>query len=430
MADIFTETLNFIIAFFRNPALLLGIITAVGLWLQKRPWEQVITSGIKAAIGVLLILAGAGLLANAIAPINTIISIMRNTPAVNVTIGTDKIILEYGTEIGIAIILGWILNLVLARLLPTKYVMLTGHLIFWDAFWFLVIFRFVGGLTGISLIIATALWIGFRWIYQPFYTHFFDEEVNNNEGFVLGHTASLVVLFTGLITKPLGKVFKLEKSEQKSEEELPAILRFFRDPYVFLPVAYMLIYLILAAFDWGLVAQVGGMNPIIFSLLQGLYFGAGFAVLMQGVRMLIGELIPAFQGFAEKVVPQAKPALDCPLFFPYSPIGMAVGGFVGVITMVAMSLLFTVMGYPYFVYAPTMSVWFHGATGGVYGDHYAGKTGMIIGGVIAGVLMAVGSALLIPIVGFAVGDFLSWAADTDYVIYGLLLAWLLGLFKS
>jgi len=423
------DILNFIVALFKNPALLLGIITGIGLWLQKKPWEQIITSSIKAAIGVLLILAGAGLLADAIAPINTIISILRQTPQVVVEIGTDQIILEYGTEIGIAIILGWVLNLILARLLPTRYIMLTGHLIFWDAFWFLVIFRFVGGLTGISLIIATALWIGFRWIYQPFYTHFFDEEVNNNAGFVLGHTASLVVLITGLITKPLGKALKLKKTEEKSIEELPAIIRFFRDPYVFLPVAYILIYLVLTAIAPGLVAKIGNMNPIVFSILQGLYFGAGFAVLMQGVRMLIGELIPAFQGFAEKVVPQAKPALDCPLFFPYSPIGMAVGGFVAVITMVAVSIFLTLIGYPYFVYAPTMSVWFHGATGGVYGDHYAGKVGMILGGIIAGVLMAIGSALLIPVIGFAVGDFLSWAADTDYVIYGVILVWLIGLFK-
>jgi len=429
MAITAVDILDFIIAFFKNPALLLGIITGIGLWLQKRPWEQIITSSIKAAIGVLLILSGAGLLSDAIAPINTIISILRQTPQVVVEIGTDQILLEYGTEIGIAIILGWILNLILARLLPTKYIMLTGHLIFWDAFWFLVIFRFVGGLTGIPLIIATALWIGFRWIYQPFYTHFFDEEVNNNAGFVLGHTASLVVLITGLITKPLGKALKLKKTEEKSIEELPAIIRFFRDPYVFLPVAYILIYLVLTAIAPGLVAQVGGMNPIVFSLLQGLYFGAGFAVLMQGVRMLIGELIPAFQGFAEKVVPQAKPALDCPLFFPYSPIGMAVGGFIGVITMVAVSIFLTLIGYPYFVYAPTMSAWFHGATGGVYGDRYAGKVGMILGGIIAGVLMAIGSALLIPVIGFAVGDFLSWAADTDYVIYGVILVWLIGLFK-
>jgi len=427
--DVLIDILNFIVAIFKNPALLLGIITGVGLYLQKRPGEQVLTSSIKAAIGVLLILAGSGLIVDAVGPINTIISTLRHTPPVEVTVGTDNIILEYGSEIGLAIILGFALNLILARLTPFKYVMLTGHLIFWDAFWFLVIFRFVGGITGIGLILATGIWIGLRWIYQPFYTHFFDEEVNGKAGFVLGHTASLPVLFTGLISKPLGKAFGLEKKEEKSEEEISAIFRFFRDPYVFLPVVYALLYLILVIFDWSLVASVGGMNPILYAILQGLSFGAGFAVLMQGVRMLIGELIPAFTGFAEKVVPNAKPALDCPLFFPYSATGMAIGGFVGVVTMVLMSLLFTVMGYPYFVYAPTMSAWFHGATAGVYGDHYAGKVGIILGGIIAGVLMAVGSALLIPIVGFAVGDFLSWAADTDYVIYGLLLAWFLMLFK-
>ncbi|MHA1616642.1 MAG: PTS transporter subunit IIC, partial [Candidatus Njordarchaeales archaeon] len=66
MAITAVDILDFIIAFFKNPALLLGIITGIGLWLQKRPWEQIITSSIKAAIGVLLILSGAGLLSDAI----------------------------------------------------------------------------------------------------------------------------------------------------------------------------------------------------------------------------------------------------------------------------------------------------------------------------------------------------------------------------
>ena len=138
--DVLIDILNFIVAIFKNPALLLGIITGVGLYLQKRPGEQVLTSSIKAAIGVLLILAGSGLIVDAVGPINTIISTLRHTPPVEVTVGTDNIILEYGSEIGLAIILGFALNLILARLTPFKYVMLTGHLIFWDAFWFLAIF--------------------------------------------------------------------------------------------------------------------------------------------------------------------------------------------------------------------------------------------------------------------------------------------------
>ena len=51
------------------------------------------------------------------------------------------------------------------------------------------------------------------------------------------------------------------------------------------------------------------------SVTQGLEFGIAVAVILFGVRTILGELIPAFQGIANKVVPGAIPALDCPIVF-------------------------------------------------------------------------------------------------------------------
>ena len=40
------------------------------------------------------------------------------------------------------------------------------------------------------------------------------------------------------------------------------------------------------------------------SVTQGLEFGIAVAVILFGVRIILGELIPAFQGIASKVVPE------------------------------------------------------------------------------------------------------------------------------
>ncbi|GAE81020.1 integral membrane protein [Cutibacterium acnes JCM 18920] len=49
------------------------------------------------------------------------------------------------------------------------------------------------------------------------------------------------------------------------------------------------------------------------------------AVILFGVRIILGELIPAFQGIASKVVPGAIPALDCPIVFPYAQNAVLIG---------------------------------------------------------------------------------------------------------
>ena len=48
-------------------------------------------------------------------------------------------------------------------------------------------------------------------------------------------------------------------------------------------------------------------------------FVAGVLVLLQGVRMFLGEIIPAFKGISEKLIPGARPALDVPIFYASGP---------------------------------------------------------------------------------------------------------------
>src|SRR5256885_297765 len=72
-------------------------------------------------------------------------------------------------------------------------------------------------------------------------------------------------------------------------------------------------------------AAAGGGNYVMYAFTEGLTFGAGVAVILLGVRMIIAEIVPAFAGIAERIVPKAMPALDCPTTFPYAPNAVVIG---------------------------------------------------------------------------------------------------------
>mgnify|MGYP001772838623 FL=1 len=422
--DPLTQFINFIIAVFKTPALFLGIIALVGLLALREKIEKIVSGTLRTALGLVILLAGVNVMVGALTPLGTIAANALKLPPVKVEIGTNNVILNLGFEIGLVMVFAFLINVIVARISKTfRYIFLTGHLIFWNAVIYTASFRYILGLTGWPLIIASTLFTAFYQIIQPWYTHFFDLEVNENAGFVLGHSSSLVVLLTSLITRPLSKSGK----KYKSMEELtfPASLSWLREPMLMLTFSYFIIYVIVGIASWDSVvsfANQAGTDPVVWIITQALNFGAGFAILIMGVRMIIADLIPAFQGIAQKIVPGAVPALDCPLFFPYGQVSMAYGGIIGMLTMVIMSIFFsTVLKYPWFIFAPTMSAWFHGATAAVYGNKYAGIYGAILGGVLAGVLMAVGQAIMWPILGFAIGDFYSWASDTDYVWFPIII---------
>lgn len=151
---------------------------------------------------------------------------------------------------------------------------------------------------------------------------------------------------------------------------------------------------------------------------MALTFTAGLYGIITGVRMFLGEIVPAFVGISEKFIPNAKPALDCPVVFPYAPTATVLGfisayvaGLICMGIMAAMGgTVIIPVAIPYF---------FIGATAGVFGNATGGWKGCIVGAFLAGILIAVGPAIIYPImtsVGLSGTSF----PETDFNLIGII----------
>jgi PTS system ascorbate-specific IIC component len=164
----------------------------------------------------------------------------------------------------------------------------------------------------------------------------------------------------------------------------------------------------------------GGSNYLVFSFLQAIEFAAGVYIVLAGVRMLIAEIVPAFKGIADKVVPNARPALDCPAIFPFAPNAVIIGflasfvaGVISIFVLPALGLAVIVPGLiPHF---------FTGATAGVYGNATGGRRGAIVGAFVNGLVISFLPALLLPSLT-AIGFEGSTFGDADFGVVGLILS--------
>ena len=163
----------------------------------------------------------------------------------------------------------------------------------------------------------------------------------------------------------------------------------------------------------------GGMSPFLFAIMAGLKFAVGVTVVYSGVRMILGDLIPAFEGIATRVIPNAVPAVDCAVFFTYAPTAVVIGfvasfigGIIGMLLLgVAGSILIIPGLVPHF---------FCGATAGIFGNATGGRRGAAIGAFVNGLLISFTPALLLPVLG-SLGFQNTTFGDFDFGVLGIVI---------
>ena len=73
------------------------------------------------------------------------------------------------------------------------------------------------------------------------------------------------------------------------------------------------------------LSTITDQNMLIFRADRSAVQAVGVAIVYNGVRLILGDLVPAFQGISQKLIPDSIPAVDCAVFFTFSPTAVVVG---------------------------------------------------------------------------------------------------------
>jgi len=418
---------------FGEPAILIGLIVLVGLLLQKKTASQTISGTFKAIIGFLIITLGADIISNALSVFEPLWAEVFNLESESFTgyMGQEAFNGKFGSAVALAMAIGFIINVLIARFTRFKYIYLTGHMMFWTTMVFAgVVVQVADDIAFWPLVIFLSVVMGLYWALQPAVVQPYMRKITGNDNIALGHTSASATLLSAWAGKWLGN-----KEKDSEKIKVPNGLEFLRDSNVITALTMGILFLIGAivvlfrdtAGAQELVASTD-QNFIIYAIIQSFTFTAGIAVVLTGVRMFIGEMVPAFKGIATKLVPGAKPALDAPIVFPYAPNAVILGflgAFIGGIFWLV--ILGNTVGY---VFVPTMIVlFFHGATAGVFGNATGGARGAVIGGFITATVVAWGQYIMVRmLIPDTIPDTGMWAADTDMFVLGPIIRFLSQLF--
>ncbi|ALB46064.1 PTS ascorbate transporter subunit IIC [Clostridium beijerinckii] len=401
----------------KQPALLMGIMSFVGLIALKKPGHKIMTGTLKPILGYLMLGAGADFITSNLDPLGKMIQegfhingvVPNNEAIVSVA---QKVL---GVETMTILIVGLLINLLIARFTKFKYVFLTGH----HSFFMACLLSAVLGTTGMSgteLILFGGFLLGAWSSISPAIGQRFTRKVTDGDDIALGHFGSLAYYISAWVGSKVGKP---EESTEKIE--IPEKWGFLRDTTISTALTMMIFYLIAAiAAGPTFVATISdGTSPILFALMAGLKFAVGVTIVYSGVRMILGDLIPAFQGIATRIIPDAVPAVDCAVFFTYAPTAVVIGfvsSFIGgVIGMILLGFAGGVLIIPGLV-----PHFFCGATAGIFGNATGGRKGAIVGSFVNGLLITFAPALLLPVLG-SLGFQNTTFGDFDFGVLGIIL---------
>lgn len=417
--------LNFIQQVLSTPAIFVGLIALLGLLLQKKDAQTCFKGTIKTILGFVVLNAGASVVQEAIIPFGNLFQIAFGVEGVvpNNEAITSLGLTDFAVQTASIFALGMCFNIVLARFSKLKYIFLTGHHALYMSC-LIAILMSIAGLEGPMLIITGAMLLGLVMAIFPALMQPTIRKVTGDDSLALGHFGSGCYWLSAQI----GKIFGRDEHTTTTEDiHFPQGLSFLRENTISIALAMFLCYIIVAAVAVFKVpveaAEIfGGDNWVLYSVLKSITFSAGIYIVLAGVRMLINEIVPAFKGISEKLVPNAKPALDCPIVFPYAPNAVLIGffcSFVGGIAALAVLALMGHAGMSVAIILPGAVLhFFCGATAGVCGNATGGLKGCVAGAFVHGVIATFLAAGLYPILG-AMGFANTTFSDTDFTLVGI-----------
>lgn len=408
------EILDFCVSFFRNPALFMGLVVAIGLILQRKPIDAILKGIFKGIIGMVILLKGVDIVVSSITPLANAFSGLFNTQS-NSTLGDFNVFLgQYGSYVGLILLCGFVINIIIARYTRFKTIYLTGNILFWYPMLFLAV-GIENNISGLKLFIFTLIMYILVITIFPYILRKHVKYVTGNDSFTIGHTASIYCLLGSYIGKLVG-----QKDKNIENLNIPKSLSFFRDTNITAAIVMFIVYIIVGLFI-GKESRltIYGSEPLItYSLIQGITFAAGMIILLTGVRMILGEIIPSFKGIADKLAKGSIPALDIPMIFPYGPNALLIGFIIALITSIGTLFLLGASGVLTFALIPlVVACYFDVAPGAIFANARGGWPAAIITSALGGIILMVLAAISLNLVSGTVGIFIQTYGGNEFSIW-------------
>lgn len=424
---VITWLLTFIQQIIAQPALLVGIIAMIGLLIQKKSSTDVIKGSVKTVLAIVLIGSGAGVVISGLTPLNDLlIKTFNITGVIPVNeVMFAEAIAKYGSEMAVIMALAMCMNMLLARITKFKFIYLTGHELMWISTLMAIILN-IAKLPAWQVIIGGGLLTGLYMTIAPSLIYGSVCKVTGTKEIAVGHTGTVYYWFAIAIAKLTGN-----KEKSAEDVNVPKSLNFLRDLNVSLTLAMWAVYLvviILAIIFKPSVMQAvfGTDNSFILGLMYSVTFAAGIYIIQAGVRMMVGELLPAFKGIADKFIPNSIPAVDIPVLYPYQPNSVLIGFLVATIGSIVgfgIELLLMHTSWVLPIMIPTLfNSFFFGATFGALCNKEGGLRGVVFGSFFGGIVTIIIPALLMSVGHIVINNTTFGGGDSGVIgiFFGLL----------
>jgi ascorbate PTS system EIIC component len=408
-----------IISLLSNAGILVGLISMIGLILQKKSADEVIKGTAKTIIGFLIFNIGSAAIGVTLTNFNTMFQKGFGITGVVTQVEAATALAQgkFGTIVAIVMVIGFAMNLFFARFTPFKNIFLTGQHSLYFACVLTLVLKGCNVSNTVTIIVGGIL-LGFSAASLPSLCQKYMRKITGSDDLAIGHYNHLAYAFSGFLGSKVGN------PEHSTENfKFPKWLSIFRDFTMCVAVVMVIVFYVAAIAAGEAVTQkLAGpsVNWLVFPLLQGLQFAAAMYVLITGVRMFISEITTAFVVISEKYIPNSRPAVDCPSVFPFAPTAVILGfisayaaGLVSMGVMIAMKS-------PIIMIPSASIAFFSGGTAGVFGNSTGGWKGCIAGSFVAGVLLVSLPLMLYPVfanLGIVGASF----PNVDYNIIGTLL---------
>lgn len=412
--------------FTSETGLIIAIITFVGLMIQKKSIGFILESTIKVVIGYFILQFGANLAVYQLTEVTLLLerlfSLKGIMPNNEMIVGISQWL--YGRLVGSIMLVGMILHLLIARFTKWKYIFLTGHHILYMAS------LIAGILAGVEInflfkVILGSVVLAIVMTVFPAICQSMMNQIMPDQNVAIGHFGSTGFVISGWLAE---KLFRKKHSDKKLNQKSSG-LQIITNPNVVI-VIFMLVFFLSIALIAGtqnLSEGIGEENPLWYAVKYSFQFTAAIYIIVVGVRMLLTEVLASFQGIAQRLVPNAIPALDSPMIFPVNPIAAVVGfsfsligGVIGMIVLIALKVN---------VVLPAVIAHFlSGGAAGIFGYNGGGFRGAVLGSFVHGLIITFLPIALLPVM-LHLGYTQTTFSETDFGIVGLLLYYLIEFFK-